>query len=207
VSDRTLHSWDARAEAMAAFVRMAGDAPRLLPADDGAGLPLFHALGALQWTGETGLMQPDDRLHAAWFHGETAATVIERESDGKRTFRYFGPRLETHQLVPQQGRKVVDEPFVRGYEFDERWSALAHFLVTTQGNGALISLMATEAPAIADVQRWLLALFGGPLPDGADHLAAAWFSAEGAGYLFPPAAFADGRRRGWAYVQIGPEGS
>ncbi len=200
---RATREFDDRGEAMAEFLRAAGNAPRLLPADDGAGLPLFHALGALQWTGETGLVRGDDRVHAAWFAGETAATVLERQADGKTVFQYFGPRLETQQLIPQSGRKVVDEPFVRGYEFTERWSALAHFLVTTQGKGALVSLLSARAPEIEHIRRWLLELFQGPLPDAADHLMAAWLSAVGAGFLFPPAEFADGRRRGWIYIELG----
>jgi hypothetical protein len=120
-------------------------------------------------------------------------------------FRYFGPRVETRQLRPADGTKVVDEPFVRGYEFSERWSALAHFFVTTQGKGALVSLLSPRAPEVDHVRRWLLELFQGPLPDAADHLVGVWFSTVGAGFLFPPAQFADGRRRGWTYVELGGE--
>lgn len=191
---------------MAEFIRSAGDSPRLLPTEDGSGLPLFHALGALQWTGETGLVQGGDRIHAIWFHGETGATVIERIDEGNTVYRYFGPRLETHQHIPAQGRKVIDEPFVRGYEFTDRWSALAHFFVTTQGNGALVSLLSQSAPEVEHIQRWLMALFMGPLPDAADHLAGCWFSGSAAGFLFPPAAFADGRQRGWVLVELNEEG-
>jgi hypothetical protein len=202
MSARTTAEYADRVDALTAFLRAAGEAPRLLSTDEAAGLPLFHALGALQWTGETGLVRGEDRVHAAWFHGETAATVIEREDDGKTIFRYFGPRLETHQHIPHHGRKVVDEMFVRGYEFTERWSALAHFLATTQGRGSLVSLLAAQAPQIEHVRTWLLELFSGPLPAGADHLCGVWCSAAGAGFLFPPAEFADGRRRGWTYLEL-----
>ena len=193
-----------RAEALAALLAAAGAAPRLLPVDDGDGCPLFHALAALQWTGETGLVQPGDRLHAVWFHGETAATVIERDTGTERMFRYLGPRLETRQPPPVEATTVFDEQFVRGYQFAERWNAVAHFLVITQGKGALVSLLAPRAPEVEHVRRWLLELFQGPLPKGADHLHAAWVSATGAGFLFPPASFADDPRgRGWVYVELG----
>lgn len=201
---RTAREFADRADALAAFLQAAGRAPRLLPVDDGDGCPLFHALSALEWTGETGLMQPGDRLHAVWFAGETAATVIERETGGERVFRYLGPRMETRQAPPVEGTTVLDELFVRGYEFAERWNALAHFFVITQGKGALVSLLAPRAPEVEHVRRWLLELFQGPLPKGADHLHAAWMSATGAGFLFPPASFADDPSgRGWTYVELG----
>ena len=200
---RAVREFADRNEAMAEFVRAAGQAPRLLPADDGAGCPLFNALAALQWTGETGLVQPTDRLHAVWFLGETAATVIEREIDGKATYRYLGPRVETQQHTPADGRGSIDEPFIRGYDFSERWSALAHFFVTTQGKGALANILGTRGPTVDHVRRWLTELFQGPLPDGADHLHGIWSSPVGAGFLFPPTEYADGRQRGWLYVELG----
>ncbi|MBI4541856.1 MAG: hypothetical protein HY705_02365 [Gemmatimonadetes bacterium] len=200
---RTTREFVDRADALAEFLRAAGHAPRLLPADDGVGCPLFHALAALQWSGETGLVQPSDRLHAVWFAGDTAAAVIEREQGGKQVFRYFGPRVETLQRPPVDGEQVLDEMFVRGYEFTERWNAVAHFLVTTQGSGALIAFLSSRAPEVEHVRRWLLELFQGPVPEGADYLHAAWLSAAGAGFLFPPASFANDRHRGWTYVEIG----
>lgn len=200
---RVTREFSERSEAMAEFVRAAGSAPRLLPPEDGAGCPLFNALAALQWTNETGLFQPTDRLHAVWFLGETAATVIEREIDGKPTFRYLGPRVETLQLSPADGARSIDEPFVKGFDFNERWSALAHFFVTTQGKGALASILSTRGVEVDHVRRWLTELFQGPLPDGADHLAGIWTSVVGAGFLFPPASFADGRKRSWVYVELG----
>jgi len=200
---RAVREFAEAGEAMAEFVRAAGQAPRLLPADDGAGCPLFNALAALQWTGETGLVQPTDRLHAVWFLGETAATVIEREIDGKPVFRYLGPRIETRQHTPTEGSRSIDEPFVKGFDFDERWSALAHFFVTTQGKGALATVLGTRGPEIEHLRRWLTELFQGPLPDGADHLQGVWASVTAAGFLFPPAAYADGRKRGWLYVELG----
>ena len=192
-----------RAEAMGEFFRAAGQAPKLLPAEDGSGCPLFNAIAALQWTGETGLVQPSDRIHAVWFLGEVGATVIEREIDGKPVFRYLGPRLETTQRTPPDGTRSVDEPFVRGWDFTERWNALAHFFVTTQGKGALVSLMSTRGPEVEHVRRWLMALFQGELPTGADHLHGLWVSAISAGFLFPPASYIDGVDRGWAYVELG----
>jgi hypothetical protein len=200
---RTTREFAERSEAMAEFVRAAGSAPALLPAEDGAGCPLFNALAALQWTSETGLFQPTDRLHAVWFLGETAATVIEREIDGKPTFRYLGPRVETLQINPAQGARSIDEPFVKGFDFTERWSALAHFFVTTQGKGALASIMSARGVEVEHARRWLTELFQGPLPDGADHLVGVWASTVGAGFLFPPASYADGRERAWVYVELG----
>jgi hypothetical protein len=203
---RSTREFEERSEAVAEFLRAAGRAPRLLPADDGSGCPLFNALAALQWTGETGLVRPDDRLHAVWFAGESAATVVERSSGGETVFRYLGPRMETRQRSPVDGFAVVDEPFIRGYEFRERWSALAHFLATTQGKGVLVSFLSSRAPEVEHVRRWLLELFQGPVPEGADHLHAAWFSVTGAGFLFPPASFANAGKRGWTYVELGGEG-
>ena len=203
LAPRTTRDFDNRSEAMAEFLRAAGQAPRLLPPDDGAGCPLFHALSALQWTGETGLVQGSDRLHAVWFLGEAAATVIEREIDGKPTFRYLGPRVETKQVTPTDGSRSIDEPFVKGYDFAERWSALAHFLVTTQGKGTLVSVLSSRGPEVEHCRRWLTELFQGPLPSGADHLHGIWASTTGAGFLCPPAEYADGRQRGWVYVELG----
>jgi hypothetical protein len=200
---RTTQEFSGRSDAMAELLRAAENAPRLLPPDDGAGCPLFHALAALQWTGETGLVQPHDRVHAIWFLGETAATVIEREMDGKPVFRFLGPRVETTQVTPAAGTRSIDEPFVKGYDFTDRWSALAHFFVTTQGKGTLVSLLSARGPEIEHIRRWLTELLQGPLPDGADHLDGLWASAVGGGFLFPPAAYADGRHRGWTYVEVG----
>ncbi|OGU02938.1 MAG: hypothetical protein A2085_02750 [Gemmatimonadetes bacterium GWC2_71_10] len=199
---RTSRAFEDRPAALAGFVDAAGVAPSLLPAAEHAGLPLFHALAALQWTGETGLVRSTDRLHAVWFAGEAAAVVIERVDSGSAVFRYIGPRLETRQRTPEEGKKVVDEPFVRGYEFAERWSALGHFFAVTQGEGSLVALMSARAPLVEHVRRWLLELFQGPLPTGADHLHAAWFATTGAGFLFPPDATVV-ERRGYTYVEVG----
>ena len=192
-----------RADALATFLRSAGNAPLLITPDDGPGCSLFMALAALHWTGETGLVRPDDRLHAVWFAAETSAAVIERTAGAEPAFRFVGPKMETPQKVPLEGVVVVDEPFVRGYEFRERWCALAHFLVVTQGRGALLALFAQRAPEVGHVQRWLLELFQGPIPKGADALHSAWFSVTGAGFLFPPAAFASDAPRGWTYLELG----
>jgi hypothetical protein len=206
VSDRpqrTSQEFGDRAEALAVFFRAAGAAPRLVTVDDSAGCPLYDALAALQWTGETGLFQPEDRLHAAWFAAETGVAVIERAVDGKPVYRFLGPRIEAPQRAPVDGTPVVDEAYVLGYEFTERWNAIAHFLVTTQGRGALVALFAARAPELDHVRRWLLDLFRGPVPEGADHLHAAWFSTTGAGFLFPPTTIAGHDVRGWAYLELG----
>lgn len=199
---RSQREFDDRAGALASFLEAAGTAPSLLPAAEHAGVPLFNALAALQWTGETGLVRSSDRLHAARFAGEAASAVIERDSADGRVFIYIGPRMESRQQTPEAGRKVVDELFVRGYEFTERWSALAHFFAVTQGEGSLVALMSERAPEVDHVRRWLLELFQGPLPAGADHLHAAWFATTGAGFLFPPAALVE-ERRGYSYVELG----
>ena len=192
-----------RADALAFFLRAAGDAPRLVTVDDSAGCPLHNALAALQWSGETGLFQWSDRLHAAWFAAETGVAVIERAVEGKPTYRFVGPKIEAPLKAPVDGTPVVDEDYVLAYEFAERWNAIAHFLVTTQGRGALLALFATRAPEIEHVRRWLLDLFRGPVPDGADHLHAAWFATTGAGFLFPPTTLGDRRTRGWTYLELG----
>ncbi len=200
---RRSQEFEDRAEALAVVLQSAGAAPRLITLDDSAGCPLYHALAALQWTGETGLFQLSDRLHAVWFAAETGVAVIERAVDGKPAFRFLGPRIEAPQKAPVDGTPVVDEMYVLGYEFASRWNAIAHFLVTTQGRGALMSLFAPRAPQLDHVRRWLLELFQGPVPEGADHLHAAWFSTTGAGFLFPPTTFAGDRTRGWSYVELG----
>lgn len=200
---RTTVELERREDALAEFLRAAGDAPRLLTPDDGAGCSIVMALAALHWTAETGLVRPDDRLHAACFLGETGAAVIERREEGETVFRYVGPRLEMPPKAPVDGVQVLDQLFVSGSEFHERWSAVAHFLVTTQARGALLALFGARAPEVAHIQRWLLALLEGPLPEGADHLHAAWFSTTGAGFLFPPAAFAGRGGRNWSYVELG----
>lgn len=200
---RSTQEFADRAEALAVFMRAAGAAPRLVTVDDSAGCPLYHALAALQWTSETGLFEPADRLHAAWFAAETGIAVIERVDDGKPVFRYLGPRIEAPQKAPVDGTPVVDQAYVLGYEFTERWNAIAHFLVTTQGRGALVALFAARAPQLEHIRRWLLDLLRGPIPEGADHLHAAWFSTTGAGFLFPPTALAGRAMRGWAYVELG----
>jgi hypothetical protein len=200
---RTAEEFAERPDALAAFLRAAGSAPRLITVDDSAGCPLHHALAALQWTGETGLFQPSDRLHAAWFAAETGVAVIERVVDEKPVYRFLGPRIEAPQKPPVDGTPVVDEAYVLGYEFTERWNAIAHFLVTTQGRGAVIALLAPRAPELDHIRRWLLQLFKGPVPEGADHLHAAWFATTSAGFLFPPTTLADRRTRGWAYVELG----
>lgn len=192
-----------RADALAVFLRGAGDAPRLLTVDDSAGCPLYHALAALQWTGETGLFKPTDRLHAAWFAAETGVAVIERVVDGKPLYRFLGPRIEAPQKAPVDGTPVVDEAYVLGYEFVQRWNAIAHFFVTTQGRGALVSLFGPRAPELEHIRRWLLELFRGPVPVGADHLHAAWFATTAAGFLFPPTTIGERGIRGWTYLELG----
>lgn len=201
---RAVREIERREDALAEFLRAAGDAPRLLTPDDSPGCAITMALAALHWSAETGLVRPDDRLHAAWFLGETGAAVIERREGGEAVFRYLGPKLEIPAKAPPvDGVQVLDQLFVSGSEFHERWSAIAHFLVTTQARGALLSLFAPRAPEVAHIQRWLLELLVGPLPDGADHLHAAWFSTTGAGFLFPPASFAARAGRGWSYIELG----
>ena len=48
---RTAEEFAERPDALAAFLKAAGGAPRLITVDDSAGCPLYHALAALQWTG------------------------------------------------------------------------------------------------------------------------------------------------------------
>lgn len=200
---RTAMEIERREDALAEFLRAAGDAPRLLTPDDSPGCSIVMALAALHWSAETGLVRPDDRLHAACFLGETGAAVLERREDRETVYRYVGPRLEMPPKAPVDGVQVLDQLFVSSSEFHERWSAVAHFLVTTQARGALLALFGPRAPEVAHIQRWLLALLEGPLPEGADHLHAAWFSTTGAGFLFPPASFAARAGRAWSYVELG----
>ena len=200
---RATADYERREDALAEFLRSAGDAPRLLTPDDSAGCSIVMALAALHWSAETGLVRPDDRLHAACFLEETGAAVLERREDGETVYRFVGPQLEMPPKAPVDGVQVPDQLFVSGSEFRERWSAVAHFLVTTQARGALLALFGPRAPEVVHIQRWLLALLEGPLPEGADHVHAAWFSTTGAGFLFPPATFAARAGRGWSYVELG----
>ena len=192
-----------RAEALAAVMRGSGTAPLLLTPDDSQGCPLVMALPALHWTGETGLVRDDDRLHAVWFAAEAFGAVLERPDGDAPTYRFVGPKVEFPQKVPADGVEVLDEAYLRGYEFRERWSAIAHFLAVTQGRGALVTLLSARAPEVGHIRRWLMALLEGPLPEGADVLHAAWFAVTGAGFLFPPATFASGVRRDWTYLELG----
>jgi hypothetical protein len=193
-----------RADALAAIVRGAGTAPLLLTVDDSQGCPLVMALPALHWTGETGLVRDEDRLHGAWFAAEAFGAVLERSGDDGPAYRSVGPKVEFPQKVPLEGVEVIDEAFLRGFEFRERWSAVAHFLAVTQGRGALLALISSRAPVVGHIRRWLLALLQTPLPEGADVLHAAWFAVTGAGFLFPPSAFAsDATPRGWTYLELG----
>src|SRR2546427_7058728 len=47
-----------------------------------------------------------------------------------------------------------------------------------------VAMLGRRAPELRHIRRWLRALFSEPVESGSTQLAAAWFAATGAGYLF-----------------------
>ena len=175
-----------RGEAMGHFFAQAGEAPRLVAYEEDIGCPLHTALSVLEWTAAVGILHDTDLIHAARLSGETAAAMVERRSDGKRAFVYFGPRMDAPPADPQEGSLLFDEPGVRAYEFAQRAHGLAHFLRATGGVGAVISFLSKRAPELRHVKRWLGHLFQEPRAEGSNNLLAGWFATTGAGLLFTP---------------------
>lgn len=200
-SSRTTTSFPDRADALGHFFQRAGEAPRLLAYDEELGCPLHNALAALEWTRAVGILQDADLVHAARM-GETAAAMVERRKDGRRIFMYMGPRMDAPPADPYEGTLVYDEPGVRAFEFAQRVHALAHFLRATQGTGSVLALLTRRAPELRHINRWLAALFSGPVPQVSNHMLAGWFATGGAGVLFLPAVAGDP----YVYQEVGSEG-
>src|SRR5262245_16260432 len=122
-ASRSTHTFADRAEALGHFFQRAGEAPRLIAYDDEMGCPLHNGLAALEWTRAVGVLEDTDRILAARL-GETAAAMIERRRDGRRTFIYFGPRMDAPPADPYEGSLLFDEPGVRAFEFAQRVHAV-----------------------------------------------------------------------------------
>jgi hypothetical protein len=173
-----------RAEGLSHFILSAGEAPRLVAFDDALGCPVESALAALEWTGAVGILADDDLLHAARLTSETAAAVVERKAPEGRRYVYLGPRLDAPPMDVFEGAVLFDEPGVKAIEFSQRAHALAHFLRSTSGAGALLALLGRRAPEIRHLRRWLGAMIREL--DAARPLVAGWFAATAAGGLFGP---------------------
>jgi hypothetical protein len=187
-TSRVVRTFEDRAEALAHFFVRAGEAPRLLAYDETVGCPLDQALAALEWTAAVGILADDDQVHAARLGPDSAAVLVERRSDDRRTYVYYGPRMEGPLTEPAEGELMVDEPGVRAYRFIERAAALGHFLRATNGQGAVLALLGRRAPELRHIRRWTQTLFSDYVAGDATALLAGWFATSGAGYLFVPAA-------------------
>jgi len=185
-TSRQTRAFEDRADALAHFFLRAGEAPRLVAYDDAAGCPLDQGLAAIEWTAAVGILAEGDLIHAARLGPDAAAAVIERKEGDQRVYMYFGPRMDAPPADPYEGTLLYDQPGVRAYIFAQRVHAIAHFLRATQGVGAVIAMLGRRAPELRHIRRWLRALFSEPMESGSTQLAAAWFAAGGAGYLFLP---------------------
>jgi hypothetical protein len=187
-TSRVTRTFEDRADALSHFFQRAGEAPRLLAYDDATGCPLDQALAALEWTGQVGIVLPDDLVHAARLGPDSAAAVVERKDGDARVFIYFGPRMDAPPADPYEGTLLYDEPGVRAYIFAQRVHAIAHFLRATQGMSAVISMLSRRAPELRYVRRWTQELFadGGGTAIHSTQLLAGWWATGGAGFLFIP---------------------
>ncbi|MSR06336.1 MAG: hypothetical protein EXR93_04590 [Gemmatimonadetes bacterium] len=200
-ASRTTLTFPDRADALGHFFQRAGEAPRLIAYDDELGCPLHSALAAFEWTRAVGVLEDTDLLHAGRLGGETAAAVIERRRDGRRTFIYFGPRMDAPPADPYEGTLLFDEPGVRAYEFAQRVHAVAHFLRATQGVGGVIAMLTKRAPELRHVSRALAAMFADPVPQVSNHMLAGWFATGGGGILFLPTVAGDP----YVYQEVGSD--
>lgn len=185
-TSRVVRTFEDRADALSHFFQRAGEAPRLVAYDDGVGCPLDQALAALEWTGQIGIVLPDDLVHAARLGTDSAAAVIERKDGDARVFIYFGPRMDAPPADPYEGTLLYDEPGVRAYIFAQRVHAIAHFLRATQGLSAVISMLSRRAPELRHIRRWTQELFAAGATAHSTQLLAGWFATGGAGFLFIP---------------------
>jgi hypothetical protein len=186
------------AEALAHCIVRAGEAPRVAAFDDTIGCPTETLLAALEWTRVVGVLPDEDLLHAGRLTSETAAAVVERQSEGKREWIFLGPRMELPQLEAQDGSVVLDEPGVKAIAFESRALALAHFLRVTGGAGAILAQLGRRAPEIRHVRRWL-----GPIVNELDsprRWIAGWFTVSRGAALFVGDEEGDSRYR---YIEVG----
>jgi len=187
-----------RAEGLSHFVLRAGEAPRLIAFDDGAGCPIDSALAALEWTQAVGILHDDDMVQAVRLTSETAAAVVERKVGNSRQYVYLGPRLDAPPMDVFEGRVLFDEPGVKAVEFSQRAHALAHFLRATSGAGALLALLGRRAPEVRHINRWFRPIV--QELDGNRLWIGGWFAASAAGALFNSADDPNFR-----YIEVGLE--
>lgn len=199
---RSSQTFQDRADALGHFFQRAGEAPRLLAYDDELGMPLHQALAALEWTRAVGVLEDNDLIHAARLGSDAAAVVVERKREGRRTYIYFGPRMDAPPADPYEGSLLFDEPGVRAFEFAQRVHAVAHFLRATQGVGGVVAMLTRRAPELRHARRWLSALFADPQLHVSNHMLAGWFATGGGGMLFLPAVSGDP----YVYQEVGSEG-
>ena len=185
-TSRIVRTFDDRADALAHYFQRAGEAPRLLAFDDAVGCPLDQALAAIEWTAAVGILAEDDLLYAARVSADAAAAVVERRDGEQRLYVYFGPQMDAPPADPYEGTLLYDEPGVRAYIFAQRVHAVAHFLRATQGQGAVLAMLARRAPELRHVRRWIQALFAEPVSSHSTLLLGGWFATSGAGCLFLP---------------------
>jgi len=195
-----IRSFADRAEALSHCILRAGEAPRVLAYDDTIGCPTETLLAALEWTRVVGVLPDDDLLHAGRLTTDTAAAVVERR-DGERTsWVFLGPRLEDPQLQAPAADVLIDQPGVRAIAFAERAHALAHFLGTTLGAGAILAQLGRRAPEMRHVRRWMPPIVHEL--DGPRRWVAGWFAVTAGGALFVGDEAGDDRYR---YIEVGSE--
>lgn len=187
--------------ALARFFERAGEAPKLLAFDDEMGCPLHHGLSALEWATAVGVLKDEDLIHGARLASETAAAVVERKIEGKRSYLYLGPRMDAPPASPYEGTVLYDEPGVRAYIFAQRAHAQAHFLRATGGVGSVLALLSRRAPELIHIKRWMGVLFAEVEQSSSSMLLAGWFATTGAGFLFAPAA----QGEPYVYQEVGSE--
>jgi len=195
-----IRSFADRAEALSHCILRAGEAPRLMAYDDTVGCPTETLLAALEWTRVVGVLPDDDLLHAGRLTTDTAAAVVERRDGDHPSWVFLGPRLEDPQVDTPGAEVLIDEPGVRAISFPNRPRALAHFLSTTLGNGAVIAQLGRRAPEMRHVRRWM-----GPIVselDGPRRWVAGWFAVTAGGALFVGDDEGETRYR---YIEVGSE--
>ncbi len=193
-----IRSFSDRAEALAHCTLRAGEAPRLLAFDDCVGCPTETVLASLEWTRVTGLVPDEDLLHAGQLTAETASAVVERRGPDGLRWIAFGPRMTS--MVPEQvdGEVIIDEPGVRAVAFPARALALAHFLRSTGGAGAMIAQLGRRAPELRHVRRWFPPIV--QQLDTSRAWLAGWFAASSGGALFLGEEDPETRYR---YIEVG----
>ena len=193
-----IRTFSDRAEALAHCILRAGGAPRVLAFDDTVGCPIEQALAALEWTRVVGVLPDDDLLHAARLTTETAAAVVERKLPEGSRYVFLGPRLDSRPYDVHEGELLLDEPGVLAIGFEDRATALAHFLRATGGGGAMLAQLGRRAPELRHLRRWLSPIV--QELDGPRRLIAGWFAASAGGALFLGE---DDGEPSYRYIEVG----